>query len=135
MRMQFAGHLFLFIGLWDHISKIRSSWQSYLPAGDRGHNQNFRNLARVSWKYFPAGSLGMYSCLRSNLHEHISQEGHLGCKMRVRVTNFTSLATVDFPLVLISGCVDNYSDQVDLASNFLMVLCIEFDFSGSVGRA
>ena len=33
-------------------------------------------------------------------------------KMRVRVTNFTSLTTVDYPLVLISGCVDNYSDQV-----------------------
>ena len=42
------------------------------------------------------------------------QEGDLGCKMRVRVTNFTSLATVDFPLVLISGSVDNYSDQVNL---------------------
>ena len=28
------------------------------------------------------------------------------------MTNFTSLTTVDYPLVLISGCVDNYSDQV-----------------------
>ena len=41
--------------------------------------------------------------------------------MRVRVTNFTSVATVDFPLVLISGCVDNYSDQVIL----LPEKCIE----------
>ena len=48
------------------------------------------------------------------------QQGQLGCKMRVRVTNFTSLvATVDFPLVLISGCVDNYSDQA----------CVDLPFS------
>ena len=33
--------------------------------------------------------------------------------MRVRVTNFpTGLTTVDYPLVLITGCVENYPDQV-----------------------
>ena len=52
---------------------------------------------------------------RQNCRDDMFQQSHLGCKMRVRVTNFTSLATVDFPLVLISGCVDNYSDQVILA--------------------
>ena len=51
--------------------------------------------------------------------------------MRVRVTNFTSLvATVDFPLVLISGCVDNYSDQACVDLPFLpQALGSEFDFS------
>ena len=48
--------------------------------------------------------------------------------MRVRVTNFTSVATVDFPLVLISGCVDNYSDQVIL----LPEKCIELMFGANI---
>ena len=48
--------------------------------------------------------------------------------MRVRVTNFTSVATVDFPLVLISGCVDNYSDQVIL----LPEKCIELMFGSNI---
>ena len=50
--------------------------------------------------------------------------------MRVRVTNFTSLvATVDFPLVLISGCVDNYSDQVGLLFWPQALSSAELDFS------
>jgi hypothetical protein len=36
--------------------------------------------------------------------------------MRVRVTNFSSLTTVDFPVVLITGSVENYSEQVAFIS-------------------
>lgn len=77
------------------LASITSSRKLFCSRAIRGHTSNI-------WSF------------QQHCQGDVLQQGQLGCKMRVRVTNFTSLvATVDFPLVLISGCVDNYSDQVD----------------------
>ena len=86
------------------LASITSSRKLFCSRAIRGHTSNI-------WSF------------QQNCQGDVLQQGQLGCKMRVRVTNFTSLvATVDFPLVLISGCVDNYSDQVDSSSEQCWVL-------------
>ena len=86
------------------LASITSSRKFFCSRAIRGHTSNI-------WSF------------QQNCQGDVLQQGQLGCKMRVRVTNFTSLvATVDFPLVLISGCVDNYSDQVDSSSEQCWVL-------------